>query len=271
MTPFKTYTENMQRKYIPWDESWTPCDVLSLRSPPTMKGGDLGIPFVEDLRNLKYMLNFEIDGSNKQTIAFLDGLIEWIAGTRDQQKHAAMSKYLIDVIASCPSRAGWTKFSGKLYRGLVKDSKDFLSNFTYKGVERMPFRGVNKMHMVVGTYNYKSDLLAQSWAKDPKPAGFFATQSRTVSGYFNVGFVLERGQSRGDDTFSLKYLGNKEENEVVVIGSKPMTLNCYVPLVDPLHSRANHDIVDDDSMKINLKVWELIPQNLRLKIQGINL
>ena len=86
-----------------------------------------------------------------------------------------------------------------------------------------------------------------------------------------MGFVLERGQSRGDDTFSLKYLGNREEEEIVVIGSNPMTLKCYVPLVDPMHSRANYEIVDQDSMKINLKVWELIPQNLRLKIQGIYL
>jgi len=200
------------------------CDILSSRIPPR-KATSILMDY-QDTKDLSFP---KLDqGVKPEVTQFYDSLRTWIGGMKnfDRDIHEKLSGELVQYFQNCPSRSGWSRYTGKVYRGLkvpiTASSLKVDVNNTVK-IYDPAFGSMNTF--AVGTYTYQSKLPAQSWSKDKTTAVSFAKM--TTNNSKDISLILEYPIT-AKDSISLKYLGNPQELEVIRIGNSPINIRCYV-------------------------------------------
>lgn len=214
----------------------TVCEILSNRNPPR-KGTSILMDY-NDVRELR----FGIEGVKKEVNDFYDLLTTWIGGMKsmDRVVHQKLTDQLIQYFQNCPNRAGWSKYTGKVYRGLkvpVTVSNLKITNNIFNIHDP---RYSSDSFYAVGTYTYKSNLPAQSWSKNMFTAAAFA--GTRVGRETDIGMILEHPITP-NESISLKYLGNPQESEVIRIGNSPINVKCYV-LIGSTNPARNAELRD---------------------------
>jgi hypothetical protein len=240
----KTYGDLISeiRQRTDTNETMTICDVLSHRDPP---------------RVVAYA-GWDADDSFRRTI------IAWIMGTsrtEGREKHDRYAEVIKKTIDGCGKISGWARYSGKVYRGLVKPTKEVVANVGVAQLEsiakqhgavltRMPWDqpDLKPIHMpnspdsfyslptefIPIPYTYRTNLAVQSWSKNLQIARLFGTGKGSkdhVGGKGYTSLIMEY-QIKTDESLNLRYLGNVAEEEIIRLKNDPIKVRALVPVED---------------------------------------
>ena len=151
------------------------CDLLSARVPPTGSGGTK-FQFGELQTIVQNKERFS--GKSEEIYHFFDNIKEWVGGLKSSSRslHDSIASGIVSDVTSCSSRAGWSKFTGRVYRG-VSVNANFVKNLIIPDVSKVKILnlgGYRSYRSLVGTYVYQSNLPAQSWSTDLSTSVFFS-------------------------------------------------------------------------------------------------
>ena len=236
MKPFRTHLQ--ERDYGGFPPDMTPCQILSQRNPPLPKAD----------RPASILVLANNPGWTPLTKVFVKTLRQWIVGTRDANEHYEISKTLFTIIDGCPTRAGWTKYTGKVYRGLSRLDAEMKANFKFERVATVQIRNAPTL-CAIGTYTYNPKRMAQSWARNINSAMDFAPGGM----YGGSSSLIIEKDIRADGVV-LDYLGgHRSESEVILRNKSNEKLRCYVILHEPGNTKR---FMSDF-------VWSLLPPEVQ--------
>lgn len=238
MLNFKNHLlkEYSNRNFHCWGENTptTVCDILNNPKPPCRLGSDgsTGIRNLDDLKKIASTKEYSI---NKEIHEFFYLLIEWVTGMdrHGRDKHESLANKLSHIVNSCgSSRKGWSKFYGKVYRGLVLDART-VSNLKIdiNKTKDIDFGFYGHVPCYEGRVQYRSALPAQSWSTDIIVAhGFAQSAKKTVPEEFALRVIMEYNITP-DESLTLKYLGNRAEREVIRLSNNPVDVKIHIPYI----------------------------------------
>ena len=232
MKPFRTHLQ--ERRYSGISPDMTPCQILSQRNPPLAKS---------DFSPFKGISIYDM---NDQLRIFIVDLKSWIMGQMNAPEQDMVADRIFNVVDGCPTRAGWTKYTGKVYRGLVKSDADMKANFKFERVVNVTMLG-KPVLCAVGTYDYSPKRTAQSWSRKIDLASGFS-----VRAWENQSAIVLETDIRADGV-RLDHLGGAMSEEEIILKPKSGRYRCYVLL----HGRtSNRNYMSDF-------VWDLVPPEVR--------
>ena len=209
--------------------SMTPCQLLSLPSPPTVDGKYMSLAALSELRKRARL------EENKALQHFLDHIYAWIAGyaglpERNIEERDRAATVIADIVRNCPTIKGWARFHGKVYRGLKRNQSDY-HLFRFKKLERRAIPRVMAVDWwAVGEYTYETQSLGQSWSRSESLANSFTGLSFMIDRPDPRFPVLLEYMIKTNESLSLLHLGNRGEAEVIRLSKSPIACKCYIPL-----------------------------------------
>ena len=218
----------------------TPCDLLSMREHPNLPMIDL---MADQL-------------GNKELLQFLQTIRNWVGGipTGQTEKHDKTSSEIFKYVDKCPTRSGWNRYTGKVYRGLYKIGDIFRSKVVTDGLRVVRSKtAVGDQAVLICKYQYESSIKAQSWTRTYH-TGYDFSQSRfNRMDRDNVGFILEKTIG-ANDGLRMDWLGGLKHEDEIIVRVKSETLRCIVPLYD--YSR------NSIRRTMNKPAWAYVPEDI---------
>jgi hypothetical protein len=233
------------------------CEVLSTRVPPLWEGGKR-----MQYEHIKKIIanQSKLTGKSEDIPHFFENIKEWIGGLKGSSRamHDSIANAIVSDVSSCSTRAGWLKYTGKVYRGVRVNAH------TVKGLEIPdPSKvhvinkgGFHEYRAVMGTYVYQSNLPAQSWSTDLNTAIAFSSYSTLQP---TVSLVMEY-DIKPNESISLKYLGNYVEREIIKIGKGPIKVKCHIPFAVVGMNQPKGDRDDPFDILLDRKIIKRLPE-----------
>lgn len=160
----------------------------------------------------------------KQLIEYIFAMYSWF-----ESQGGAKAPFMPKIVkmASCPGKAAWAGYSGKVYRGLFK-SRDWIKGLKFTGeiVEK------KDAFFAVANGVYKSKYAAQSWAKDFEVSMSF-TSDQYGSSAGGIGVIMETNVTKQNTFLSPEIsntLGSYGEDEIIRVSNVPTPVKMYVQL-----------------------------------------
>lgn len=234
MKSFKNHLllENLQ--YFDWrNGSSGVCEILTNPKPPCrINDPSEAISNSSELRDIIYYAGEE-KIVKPELHVFFNNLHEWISGMQraSRDKHEKLANDISYMVKSCGSkRKGWNRFRGKVYRGVMIDTRTASDiKIDTKKNSSIDFGYYGNIPHYEGSFRYQSNLPAQSWSNEKTSAfSFIFSKKKNIPDKFALRVVMEYDISP-DESLTLKYLGNRAEREIIRLSNAPINVKIYVP------------------------------------------